>query len=113
MNKNEMKKVEFKKGSDNIFRDFGFPDADTHLHKSDLVLRIDTTLRRLKWTQKKAARVLGLSKTKLSRVLQGNFRDCSVEKLESLLEILEQDAGPRKDMNPVSRTPKFQRLAQR
>ncbi len=104
-----MEKVKFKKASDNIFRDFGFPDADAHLHKSNIVTRIDVTLRRHKWTQKRAAKVLGLSKTKLSRILQGDFQDFSVEKLESLLEILRRDVEPSKDTRPVARAPKLQR----
>lgn len=103
-----MEKVKFKKASNNIFGDFGFPDADVHLRKSDIVTRIDIILLRRKWTQKRVAKVLGLSKTKLSRILQGDFQDFSVEKLESLLEIFETGRGAIQRYETVVRTPKFQ-----
>ena len=98
-----MEKVKLKKASDNIFRDFGFPDADVHLRKSDIATRMDIILRRRKWTQKRAAKALGLTRTKLSRILQGDFQDFSVEKLESLLKILKRDVEPSKYMRPVVR----------
>lgn len=92
-----MEKVKFKKASDNIFRDFGFPDADVHLRKSGIVTRMDIILRRRKWTQKRTAKALGLTRTKLSRILRGNFRGYSVEYLSRLLEVLERNVNIRKD----------------
>lgn len=84
-----MKKIEFEEGSGNVFKDLDFPNADTHLLKSDIVTRIEIILRRRRWTKKKTAKALGISQTKLSRILQGNFRDYSVEYLSRLLAILE------------------------
>ena len=104
-----MKKMEFEKGSGNVFKDLGFPDANTHLLKSDIVTHIDTILRRRRWTKKKTAKALGLSQTKLSRILRGNFRDCSIEYLSRLLKILEQNVRLRKDTKFFTRTSKSQR----
>lgn len=105
--------MEFEKGSGNVFRDLGFPDADIHLFKSDVVTRIDITLRRHQWTEKEAAEMLGISETKLSRILRGDFRDCSVEGLLFLLAVFGQEAELRKDVTSVIRVPKSQHPTKR
>jgi len=77
--------------SGNVFRDIGLPDSDTHLVKAELVTRIDEIIRRQRITQSKAASLLGLSQPDVSRLLRGNFRDYSVERLFRLLQALGRD----------------------
>jgi predicted XRE-type DNA-binding protein len=79
------------RGSGNVFADLGQPDAEAHLLKADLVARIDAIVRRQKLTQAQAAKRLGLSQPDVSRLLRGNFRDYSVERLLRLLTALGRD----------------------
>ena len=78
-------------GSGNVFADFGLPDADAHLLKAGLVARIDSIIRRRGLTQTEAARQLGLSQPDVSRLLRGDFREYSLERLLRLLTTLGRD----------------------
>jgi predicted XRE-type DNA-binding protein len=78
-------------GSGNVFADLGRPDAETHLLKAELVSRIDAILRRRRLTQSKSAALLGISQPDVSRLLRGNFRDYSVDRLLRLLQALGRD----------------------
>ena len=84
-------KVKVERGSGNVFADLGRPDADTHLLKAELVTRIDGIVRGRRLTQAQAADLLGLSQPDVSRLLRGNFRDYSVERLLRLLIALGRD----------------------
>ena len=81
----------FERGSGNVFADLGLPDADTHLLKANLVTRIEAIIRQRKLTKTQAADLLGLSQPDVSRLLRGNFRDYSMERLLRLLMALGQD----------------------
>ena len=78
-------------GSGNVFADLGLPDADAHLLKAGLVARIDSIIRRRGLTQTAAARQLGLSQPDVSRLLRGDFREYSLERLLRLLTTLGRD----------------------
>ena len=78
-------------GSGNVFADLGLPDADPHLLKAGLVARIDAIVRRRGLTQTEAARLLGLSQPDVSRLLRGDFREYSLERLLRLLTTLGHD----------------------
>ena len=78
-------------GSGNVFADLGLPDADAHLLKAGLVVRIDAIVRRRGLTQTEAARLLGLSQPDVSRLLRGDFRQYSLERLLRLLTTLGRD----------------------
>jgi predicted XRE-type DNA-binding protein len=72
-------------GTNNIFADIGRPDADTHLLKAELVSRIQDVIAEQKLTQVKASKRMGISQPNVSRLLNGQFRDMSVERLMRLL----------------------------
>ena len=78
-------------GSGNVFADLGLPDADTHLVKAELVTRIDAIVRQRGITQTECARLLGLSQPDVSRLLRGDFREYSLERLFRLLTTLGRD----------------------
>ena len=80
-----------ERGSGNVFADLGFPDSDAHLVKAELVSRIDDIVRRRGITQTEAARLLGLSQPDVSRLLRGDFREYSLERLFRLLTTLGRD----------------------
>ncbi len=74
-----------KHGTKNVFADLGFPDAETHLLKAKLVTRIQGVITAQELTQVAAAKRMGLSQPDVSRLLNGQFRDVSVERLMRLL----------------------------
>ena len=80
-----------KPGSGNVFSDLGFPDADAHIVKAELVTRIDAIVRQRGMTQAEAGRLLGLSQPDVSRLLRGDFREYSLERLFRLLTTLGRD----------------------
>jgi len=74
-----------KRGTKNVFADLGFPDADTHLLKAELVARLQEVIVAQNLTQSAAAGRMRLSQTDVSRLLKGQFRDISVERLMRML----------------------------
>ena len=80
-----------ERGSGNVFADLDVPDADAHLLKTELVSSIDTIVRQRRITQIEAARMLGLSQPDVSRLLRGDFRQYSLERLFRLLTALGRD----------------------
>ncbi len=97
--------VKVERGSGNVFADLGRPDADTHLLKAELVDKIAEIIRRRKLNQSQAAKLLGLSQPDISRLLRGNFRDFSIDRLLRLLMAL------GRDVDIVIRKPKNRRAA--
>lgn len=73
------------RGTSNVFADLGFPDAETHLLKAELVTRIQKVITAQELTQIAAAKRMGLSQPDVSRLLNGQFREVSVERLMRLL----------------------------
>jgi predicted XRE-type DNA-binding protein len=86
------------KGSGNVFADLGFPDADTHALKAELVRRIAVLIAHRGLTQSEAAAQMGMSQPDVSKMLKGQFRPISLEKLMRCLVALGQsvtiDVGP-------------------
>ncbi len=83
--------VKIERGSDNVFADLGLPDAEGHLFKAGLVSGVDKIIREHGLNQVEAAKLLGLSQPDVSRLLRGNFRDFSIERLLRLLTALGRD----------------------
>lgn len=96
--------VKIERSGGNVFADLGRPDAETHLLKAELVTEIDEIVRARRLTQAQAAVLLGLSQPDVSRLLRGNFRDFSVERLLRLLMTL------GRDVDIVIRKPRGRRL---
>lgn len=85
--------VKIERGSGNVFADLGFPDAETHLLKAELVTRIDRIIRQRGLKQVEAAKLLGLSQPDVSRLMRGDFREFSMERLFRLLNALGRDVN--------------------
>ena len=69
----------------NVYEQLGFPDAGEMLVKAQLVTQIAEILRERGWSQQQAARVLGLTQPKLSKMLRGQFRGISEMKMMDCL----------------------------
>jgi predicted XRE-type DNA-binding protein len=75
----------------NVFEDIGLPDAGEHLVKAKLVLKIDVLMRGRGLKQVEAAALLGVKQPDISKMLRGDFRQFSVERLMRFLVALGQD----------------------
>jgi len=86
-----MSKKGYETGSRNVFQDIGVPNAEEHLVKAQLVFKIDTILKRRGMKQADAAELLGVRQPDISKMLRGEFRQFSVERLLRFLVALNQD----------------------
>jgi len=74
-----------RRGSSNVFADLGYADPGIHLLKAQLVSRIDEVITEQKLTRIEAAKIMRLSQPDVSRLLKGQFREISVERITRLL----------------------------
>jgi predicted XRE-type DNA-binding protein len=84
-------KIEHEVGSGNIFADIGLPNAEEHLIKAQLVYKIDTLMQARGLKQTDAASLFGVRQPDVSKMLRGDFRQFSVERLMRFLVALGQD----------------------
>jgi predicted XRE-type DNA-binding protein len=81
----------YETGSRNVFRDLGLPNADEHLVKAQLVFKIDSLMKERGLKQIEAADLFGIKQPDVSKMLRGEFRQFSVERLLRFLVALNQD----------------------
>src|SRR5499427_778844 len=72
----------------NVWLQLGFPDAEEHYLKAELVLRLDKAIKSLTLTQRAAARRIGTTQPELSKILGGKFTEVSLERLMRFLTAL-------------------------
>jgi len=75
----------------NVFADFGAPNAEEHLVKAQLVYKIDALTKERGLKQVEAAALFGVKQPDISKMLHGDFRRFSVERLLRFLVALGQD----------------------
>jgi len=78
-------------GDRNVFKDIGVPNAEEHFVKAQLVFKIDTLMKERALKQKEAAELFGVRQPDISKMLRGEFRQFSVERLLRFLVALNQD----------------------
>ncbi|MGI4879192.1 MAG: helix-turn-helix domain-containing protein [Janthinobacterium lividum] len=72
-------------GTGNVFADLAHGDPETYLLKAQLVARMADVMADRKLTQVAAAKASGVTQPDVSRILKGQFRDVSVERLMRML----------------------------
>ena len=86
-----------------MFKDIGVPNAEEHLVKAQLVFKIDTIMKDRGLKQVDAADLFGIRQPDISKMLRGEFRQFSVERLLRFLVALNQDVEivvkPHRDRN--------------
>jgi predicted XRE-type DNA-binding protein len=86
-----MSSKRYETGSRNVFKDLGVPNAEEHFVKAQLVFKIDTLMREHGLKQIDAADLFGIKQPDVSKMLRGQFRQFSVERLLRFLVALNQD----------------------
>jgi predicted XRE-type DNA-binding protein len=84
-------KKKSESGSGNVFADIGLPNAQEHLVKAQLVYKIDGLMKARGLKQVAAAKLFGVRQPDVSKMLRGDFRQFSVERLMRFLVALGQD----------------------
>jgi predicted XRE-type DNA-binding protein len=79
------------RGTENVFADLGYPDAEERQAKLRLAYALNQVLGERKLTQAEAAKVLGVTQPKVSALRHYKLAGFSVERLMTLLTVLDQD----------------------
>jgi predicted XRE-type DNA-binding protein len=82
---------EYELSSGNVFADVGLPNAEEHLVKAGLVYKISLLMKQRGLKQIEAAALFGVKQPDVSKMLRGDFRQFSVERLLRFLVALGQD----------------------
>lgn len=81
-------KVEFEESSGNVFEDLGLPNPEERKFKAELAMRIANLMKEKSMTQAQLGELVGLDQPKISKMLRGQLREFSVERLFSVLNRL-------------------------
>ena len=73
--------MKIEKGSGNVYADLSMAEANEMFMKGQLAAKISEIIRERNWTQQEAAKVLGMTQPKLSKMLRGQFRGISEAKM--------------------------------
>lgn len=70
----------------NVFVDLGFDDAEAQVMalRAELMIRIEQRLKAKGWTQAEAAKRLGITQPRVSKLKKGAWQDFSVDMLLTL-----------------------------
>ena len=77
--------VEVHRGSGNVFADLGLADAEKLKIKTGLVIEIKKAMRTRGLTQQEAAKRMGITQSKVSDMMRGDFTNLSERKLMDCL----------------------------
>ena len=81
----------YEKSSGKVFADFGMPNSEQELLKAELTAQIFKLIRERKFTQSKAAELLGTTQAQVSALMRCRPVSVSVGRLLEFLTILGQD----------------------
>jgi predicted XRE-type DNA-binding protein len=79
------------KGSGNIFADLGLPNAEEHQLKAVLVVQLKHLIAERGLSQVATAKLVDMKQPDLSKLLRGQLKLVSVEKLLRMLTAFDQD----------------------
>ena len=79
------------KGSGNIFADLGLPNAEEHQLKAVLVVQLKQLIAERGLSQVATAKLVAMKQPDLSKLLRGQLKPVSVEKLLRMLTAFDQD----------------------
>jgi predicted XRE-type DNA-binding protein len=91
MAKQSVESFEIARGSKSVFEDLGYPDAVERQAKLRLAYALNQVLEERNLTQTAAAKLLRLTQPKVSALRHYKLAGFSVERLMTLLTVVDQD----------------------
>ncbi|MBS0456281.1 MAG: XRE family transcriptional regulator [Proteobacteria bacterium] len=81
-----MNDIKLSKSRGNVFADLGFPPAEAEVMRlrAEVMIRLEQFVRDQGWTQAEAARRLGVTQPRISRLLKGASDEFSLDMLVTL-----------------------------
>jgi predicted XRE-type DNA-binding protein len=87
--------IEIVRGSGNVYRDLGFPDAEARQMRAELAAEIIRILRTRKLSQRQAANITGLAQPDISRIKNADLKGFTIDRFVTVLNRLEQQVSIR------------------
>jgi predicted XRE-type DNA-binding protein len=100
MKKSKKEKLELVRGSGNVFRDFGHPDADLLQAKAILAAKIIAAMDDRGWTAREAEKATGVAHTDLSRIRNVKLDRFTLDRLITVLGKLDTEVEISIDVRP-------------
>lgn len=86
-----MSNIQHTVSSGNVYEDLGYENSTEMKIKAEAVRMLAKTIADSGMTQSEAAKVLGIDQPKISRILRGQFRGLSLEKIMGYILALGSD----------------------
>ena len=80
--------IEIVRGSGNVYRDLGYPDAEARQMRAELAAEIIGILRNRKLSQRQAADITGLAQPDISRIKNADLKGFTIDRLVTVLNRL-------------------------
>jgi predicted XRE-type DNA-binding protein len=97
--------IEVAPGSGNVFRDFGYPDADLRQAKALMGTQIMKILDAEGLSTREAEARTGISHSDFSRIRQAKFSRFTIDRLMTVLALLGQEVELSVSVHPRARHP--------
>jgi predicted XRE-type DNA-binding protein len=94
---------ELVRGSGNVFRDFGYPDADIRQAKAILAAEIMKTLDERQWSTRRAEQETGINHADFARIRSVKIDRFSIERLMGILGALGREVELSVEVLPQRR----------
>lgn len=92
--------LETIRGSGNVYRDLGWPDAEARQMRAELAAEIIRELRERRLSQRKAAEITGLAQPDISRIKNADLKGFTIDRLVTVLNRLNQHVEIRVFKSP-------------
>lgn len=80
-----------KQSSGNVYKDLGYNEPESMKMKAAIVSRISCIIKERKLTQKEVSKLTGIPQSRISNILNGQFRGISEFRLLACLSLLGND----------------------
>lgn len=87
----EIEKLEIVRGSGNVFRDVGFPNADVEQAKALLSAQIIKVIRTQNMTNRTASKISGAAEADISRIKSPDLKRFTIDRLMTILNKLDPE----------------------
>lgn len=92
--------TELIRGSGNVYRDLGYPDADLRQAKALLAAEILKVMDERAWSTRKAQEATGINHSDFARIRRANLGRFTLDRLMSILARMDREVGLQVTVRP-------------